>query len=287
MVIAALAAAAVAAFSIIAYLGTVREDVHKGKKTVRVYVAVRRVPKGTTGAAAIDDGSIKLQERVVAELPDNALRTPEDRNGIAGKQAIIDIERGEVVVDGKFVDPELTVSAAVNEIPSGQVAVSVSVDQVRGVGGNLQPGDRVNIVVSGQDNVNPEYKFTQVLYQDVHILRIGTQSAPRPGDQAADPAAAANSGLITFAVPPDAASRIIHVTSATDGATLYLTLLPKNYEPAPIDDIDVNNWYREIHPDENLGIPDRPEVIEPTAPPAPERLPDTRRRELTPYKANQ
>lgn len=49
------------------------------------------------------------------------------------------------------------------------------------------------------------------------------------------------SGLITFAVPAEAASRIAY--AATQGGGLYLTLVPSDNQPAPVAPINGGNLF--------------------------------------------
>jgi Flp pilus assembly protein CpaB len=133
------------------------------------------------------------------------------------------------------------------------VTVSVQVDQVAGVAGFLQPGDEVNIMTaieieqedieSAPDQPAPgEFAIVldtrfEMLYQNVHILAIGQETQAAPGEAAAaDPDAPeeepqGDTGLITFNVPPAAAQLI--ASFAADG-TLYLSLIPTDYEPEPL-----------------------------------------------------
>ena len=70
---------------------------------------------------------------------------------IRGKVALTKLSAGQIVVDGMFVEPRVAQVTAAQRIPAGQVAVTVSVDQVAGVAGLLVPGDKVNIMVSTPD----------------------------------------------------------------------------------------------------------------------------------------
>src|SRR5947209_16544642 len=86
----------------------------------------------------------------------------------------------------------------------GEGAVTVSVDQIHGVGNLLFPGDQVDIMVKD------EKAQTRLLYQNVDILFIGANGAPQAGDTAGTaPATGSGSGVITFAAPVDAAERIV------------------------------------------------------------------------------
>lgn len=151
--------------------------------------------------------------------------------------------------------------------PTPCVAISMQFDQVRGVAGVIVPGDFVNILLSpnstaicgdaggGQAGGNsgvverrsPDLAQgnqqdrglnictpARYLYQSVQVLFVDKTAVPLPGEQTATNANGAtqttSGGLITFAVPPQAAQLLASV----DAGKLYLTLLPNNYSPVPI-----------------------------------------------------
>src|SRR5205085_5612503 len=122
-----------------------------------------------------------------------------DINSLRGKVAVTALSANQVVVDGMFVDPRAAQVTAAQRIPAGQVAVTVSVDEVHGVAGLLVPGDRVNIMVNLEG-------AQQTLYQNVQILFIGATAAPEAGDTQA--VVNPGGGLLTFAVPQEAAQKI-------------------------------------------------------------------------------
>jgi pilus assembly protein CpaB len=150
------------------------------------------------------------------------------------------------------------------------VAISLQFDTVKGVAGVIVPGDFVNILLSPTSTGNctapaqaaggtaqgagsgksvierlyPDIAASQqpdrgvnfcdparYLYQSVQVLFVDKTAVPQPGETTASSTqAAASGGLITFAVPPEAAQTLASV----DPAQLYLTLLPTNYQPYPL-----------------------------------------------------
>jgi pilus assembly protein CpaB len=153
--------------------------------------------------------------------------------------ALTNLAANQVVVDGQFVDPKVATVSSAQRIPSGSVAITIQVDQVRGVANLVQPGDKVNMLVSIHSG-KEEY-----LYQNVNVLFVGSQAAPQPGETTATTTpttGAQGSGLITVAVPPAAAQRIAFVSSGGDaGSSIYLTLVPPDNEPQQLPAVDTNN----------------------------------------------
>jgi hypothetical protein len=118
------------------------------------------------------------------------------------------------------------------------------------------PGDFVNLLVTTQasvattegeapaDAVTGEQVYAhpaRLLYHKVQILAVGQTRKLEPGETAATnadgtPTTATVSGLITFAVPLEAAQKIASV----EGSQFYMTLVAKDYQPAALGPLDTN-----------------------------------------------
>src|SRR5207245_3628984 len=153
-----------------------------------------------------------------------------DINAIRGKVALNDLSTGQIVVDGMFVEPRAATVSFAQRIPPGQVAVTINVDTVHGVAGLIVPGDQVNILASAPDG-------TRYLYQNVNVLAVGNTPAPQPGDTTASTTPTGGSGLITFAVPPQAAAKI------SIASNLYLTLVPPGNQPIAVPPVSQGNLF--------------------------------------------
>src|SRR4051812_45423131 len=222
IIIAAVAVAAIAAFANVTYLNNVQNRAYQNAKRVYVYRVSQDIPKGTTGDSAISKGLIEQKQIPQEFRPGNALT---DKNGIKGKIALGTLSAGQVLVDGQFVDPIKAQTTTRDRIPVGQIAFTVSVDQVHGVGNLLFPGDQVDVFASDKDKAGQP--FQRLLYQNVDILYIGASGAPQPGETQA--VTTPSSGVITFAAPVGAAQRIILASQGEGG--LYLGLVPRNNKP--------------------------------------------------------
>lgn len=228
LVFVAIALAVVAALANFLYVRGIESRAFDNARMVEVFVASGEIPKDTPGEQAAA-AAIKA-DRIPAKFrPGNAITSLDELKGLV---SLSTLSPNTVIVRGQFVEPRAAQVTFSQRIPAGNVAITVSVDQVRGVAGLLVPGDKVNILV----DVN---KVRVVLYQNVPIIAIGTTAAPQPGEtnQVQNP----GSGLITFAVPPDAASRIAH--AATQSGGLYLTLVPQDNEPVAIPPISEGNLF--------------------------------------------
>jgi pilus assembly protein CpaB len=228
LVAVAVVLAGIAAVTTLVYVRGIESRAFDRAALVEVFVATAEIPKGTPGekAAAV---AIKAAKIPAKFRPGTAIT---DLATIKGKVALAGLSPNTVIVQGQFVEPRTAQVTFSQRIPAGNVAITVSVDQVHGVAGLLVPGDRVNVLVS-------EGGSQRVLFQNVTIIAIGTTAAPQPGEtaQVQNP----GSGLITFAVPPDAASRIAYAASQAGG--LYLTLVPQDNPTVDVPTVNAGNLF--------------------------------------------
>ena len=228
IVVAAIVLAALAAATTFVYVRGIEERAFRGAELVEVFVVSRDIPRGLPGEQAAND-YVKASKVPRDLFPSTALTALDP---LAGKVALGPLSANTILVEGQFVDPRTAQVTFSQKIPAGRVAITVSVDQVRGVAGLLVPGDKVNILVA-------EGGAQRVLFQNVDIIAIGTTAAPQAGETQA--VANPGSGLITFAVPPDDASRIAY--AATQGGGLYLTLVPSDNQPVDIPPVNGGNLF--------------------------------------------
>lgn len=233
IIAAALILAALAFAGNVMYLKGAQKRAYNNAQLVKVFVVKKEIPKGLTGDMAIQQNYVGSSEIPQQFYPGTAIKDIKD---IENKVAINALPVGAIVLNGQFVPASVAQVTTAQQVEAGNVAITISVDQVHGVAGLLMPGDKVNMIVVAQDKDDAEKQFARVLYQNVKILAIGTKTAPQVGDTTASTAksttADAGSGLITFTVPIDAAQRIALATAGGSGnSSVYLTLVPPDTEP--------------------------------------------------------
>lgn len=209
------------------YLSSVQRRAYNNAQLTSIYIAASTIPKGTSGAAAEAAGLIKRTQIPAEFRPANAIVSLGE---ITSAEAVSSIAQNEVLVGGLFALNNSTGGVAAQQIPSGDVAISVSVDAVHGVAGLIAPGDRVDLLIelsTGQKEVT--------LYQDVPVLAVGTvvASSETGGSGTGTSTPSSSSGLITFALPLDAAERVAMIESGAGSAvgSLYLALVPPGSKP--------------------------------------------------------
>lgn len=250
ILIAAIAIGLLAAFLVFNYVQGAEDRANEDAQRVDVFVVQEPIPQGTLGDEAIE-GELIARDQIPQEFqPDTAVLNLDE---ISGKVSLANLAPGQVLVDGMFVDPTESDIGTSQQLDPDRTAITVSVDEIRGVAGLLVPGDEVNLLVTegggeaGDEGAATSESLGQAryLFQKVEILAVGSQIATGPtggagaaeGEEAAPAEEATNSNLITFSVPADAAQLI----AAVQAGQLYLTLVPDDYEPTAIPPLDLAN----------------------------------------------
>lgn len=256
ILVAAIAIGALASFLVWNYVNGVQDEAFDNAEQVPVYLVKQNVTRGTSGLEA---QAYIAKENIPRKFkPGNAIASVED---ISGKVAVNDLVPNQVVVSDMFVDASdpaarASFSERLTKIRNeDQVAISLSVDQVRGVAGLVRPGDFVNILLANQSaggggdaenaaaTTAPDFK-ARYLYQKAQVLAVGQDALPQAG--AAAPAATPegeaaapteNAGLITLIVPAKAAQYIASV----DPSTIYMVLVARDYKPVPQAPIELSD----------------------------------------------
>ncbi|MFZ5917089.1 MAG: Flp pilus assembly protein CpaB [Chloroflexota bacterium] len=152
--------------------------------------------------------AVDIRQVEADAVPEGAFKSIED---VRGKLARQDIYQGDVLVDEMVIavdDVQLLGWRATFIIPDGRVAVAFPVSQLSSVNYAIQPGDRVDVLVSGafidvdvetqikapiiyegdescQAGCQPvgeqvQRTFTQLTIDDAQVLGIGTWGQPTP-----------------------------------------------------------------------------------------------------------
>ncbi len=259
ILIAAIGVGVFAGIALLNYVRGIERDVYDDAQPVEVLIATADIAKGTPAADAFN--SIDVTE-VPLKIRPATFISPDNTDPITGLVAQSDIPRNQIIVSGLFVDPTIIQQTLRDQIPDGNVAISMEIDTTRAVGGYLQPGDEVNMLINHQGEcLAPEDEtelteeqqlaldfgesvtvtgfgasvtdevfctYTQparYLYQRVEILAIGARQALVTGETSTT-ALTPQGGTITFLVPNEAAQLLASVSPED----VYLTLLPETYE---------------------------------------------------------
>jgi Flp pilus assembly protein CpaB len=154
VLLVALILAGLAAWAVWNYLQSVEDDITAGQEIVEVYRAGPAILEGTDGAILLSDfnagGELIVQGDDQAEdVPEGAITTAEQLNQVlTGKVAAGPIAAGSILTESQWTTITSNVIPLAEEIPSGKQAMTITVDNVRGINGFVEPGDRINMIIT-------------------------------------------------------------------------------------------------------------------------------------------
>ncbi|MCL6558793.1 MAG: Flp pilus assembly protein CpaB [Firmicutes bacterium] len=205
-----------AALSAYLYLESVKQAYREAGKYVTVITAAGNIPARTVVTAAM------IQYKDIPERyahPD-ALRSVQE---IIGKTTLVDIAAGEQILKSKLATQEDKTRTLSLSLSPGERAVTVKVDEVSGVGYFVQPGDKVDVLVtleapSDTASANPGQQIkgscTSTVISNVRVLATGQNRIPNQTAATAYP-------TVTLAVYPLQAQQLI-LASARGSVGLVL-----------------------------------------------------------------
>jgi len=230
-IVVAVAVAVGVAASVLSYvfLNNAQQRAYHNAKLVQAYVIVKPVPPTLNGTAAISGGYLKYQKIPQQIRPTSAVTK---LSSIEGKLATAPFAVGQVLVNSMFANASSASNSFSQFIPSGDVAVTASVDQTHGVADFPGPGDKVDLMVT----VN---NAETLLLQDVSIIADGQTTTSTASAGSTTATTVSTSGLYTFAVTPANAERI--ALAEQDGLGLYMTLVPPHSKAVTIPAVSQGN----------------------------------------------
>jgi pilus assembly protein CpaB len=227
---------------LVRYASGAQDRAVEATQPVPVMIASQDVPAGMQFSAAWNQGLITMSETLQSLRPETAVLDPKALDGLVATAAL---SRGQLVVQGSFVDPAATEDPGpptfANDLPDGTVAVSFEAASASAVSDLIRPGDHVNLLVQ-VPNASvlglPDSGGAAVVhvFQDLQIIAIG--AVLKPKKDATEAPANPGTGLYTVAIPAEDSARLLLLAHEYD---LYLTLVgPKNTPGAipPIADKD-------------------------------------------------
>lgn len=148
----------------------------------------------------LSDKNVQVEDWPKEKIPGDAVR---DLKELDGQRAGGNILVGEPIRKAKFA-----VDKRIEEIPHGYRVVAVQADAVSATGNLLQPGDRVDIVLSIK-HTGPQLGQGQVaktILQNIRVFAINEQWRPSEGKDKSDDSITART--VSLLVTPDEAETI-------------------------------------------------------------------------------
>lgn len=272
VLIVALLLAGIAAFAVWQFLSNVEQEKEAELELRLVYrVTGGTISEGTEGSLVLSNERVVASEEEFRWLPVNAIGSDDElRATLTGKVAAGPISDNMILTTDQWVALTVEIKPLAERIPAGKQAITIGVDSIQGVNGFIEPGDRINVIVtltapiealaeeviaSGEELTPEELAaieeqlnedlITRFVMQGLPVLAVGREirpeedvdqpvtvtTVPAEGEEAAQ---GAGSGVLTLEVTPEQAERIVHVFAT---GSVWLTLVPEDFVPVPTDGI--------------------------------------------------
>jgi pilus assembly protein CpaB len=207
-IIGSVVLAAVGTALLVAYVRGAADEGAKPEETVDVLVVSATIPKGMKAEEI--GASVRLEQVPLKVATKDALTST---GALAGKVAAVDLLPGEQLVPSRFSPP-----AEVAGVAPGMLQVTVAMDAVRAVGGQVRKGDSVAVTVSFED---PE--TTHLILHKVRVTDVRTADGVPLTTPAVGPAPT-GSLLITMAVDGPSLEKVVF---GAENGRMWLAWEPK------------------------------------------------------------
>jgi pilus assembly protein CpaB len=227
-VLIAVVLALVATMAMIVYVRSADRRAIERQQPVRVLVAKKPIPKGTTGADALNtEGMIDIEEIPAAYAVRGRVLSEEQ---LRNRSAAENIAPGEQLLLERWVGAEDVGGRDLLTIPKGHKAVSIGVDLVRQVAGFVTPGDRVSVAVTMPAGGEGGDKTRNVL-PDARVLAVGATALTRApqgsGGRVNQGKGSQTLTAVTLAVKNEEVTKVMF---AAEEGSIYLALIPPEAE---------------------------------------------------------
>lgn len=204
---AAVVLAGAGAALLVGYVKGAEDRALKGEEPATVYVVADTIAKGTKGeelGAKVRQETVPVKVRAAGAVP--AL------DALAGKVALVDLVPGEQLVTTRFGS-----AADAAGIPSNLLQVTVAMDAVRALGGQVREGDSVGVLASFKGDT----ETTHMILQKVRVTGVRNESGS-PVRSRPD-AAVTGRLMVTLALDAPSVERVVF---AAEHGSLWLTAEP-------------------------------------------------------------
>jgi len=150
----------------------------------------------------IEDKDLRLVRFPSGELPAGCFHS---KAKVAGRGVVLPIAKGEFVLPNKLAG-ENAGAGLPSLIPPGMRAVSVRVNDTTSVSGFVQPGTRVDVLLTGNPQGSNEQQTTTVL-ENVAVIATGQRLERNAAGEAQ------SAPVVTLLVSPDDAERLTLASS--------------------------------------------------------------------------
>ena len=184
--------------------------------TQPVAVAAVDIPIGT----AVDKSHIKMVPFLKSSVTSSYFT---DNAAVVGRAVISAMKADEPIIESRLAPASITTGGIAAAITSKKRAMAVKVDKVVGVSGFIQPGNRVDVLVTMSPKGDTGQAFTKTVLQNVLVLAVGTEVDERDKKEKPMPI-----DVITLELTPAEGEKLS--LSATEGKIVLSLRNPSDTE---------------------------------------------------------
>lgn len=205
----------------------------------------------------IDDKDIKFVHFPSANLPAGVFHR---KDKVLGRGVVIPIARGEFILTNKLAGENAGYGLPAL-IPTGMRAVSVRVNDTTSVAGFVQPGTRVDVLLTGNPEGSSEQQTTTIL-ENVAVVATGQKMERNAAGEAHI------TPVITLLVSPDDAQKL---TLASNQGHIQLVLRnPLDTKEEELAATRAGSLYKYLPPPAHVAeAPKQKHSVAPVTPPVP------------------
>jgi pilus assembly protein CpaB len=199
---------------------------------------------------------------------------------LRGRVAAGPISGNSILTQSQWVELTVAITPLAELISEGYQAITVSPGQIQGVNGFVQPGDRINAILTVEIDFSltalaeqaPDFgipvetdetteegvvtvTYTRYVLQGLRVLATGTSVRPDPNApptvdatgeattaqvQEGEAGAGGNATVFTLEVTPDVAERLVFAQQA---GALYYTLVPPDFVEVDTLGVTIENLF--------------------------------------------
>jgi pilus assembly protein CpaB len=222
-----------------------------------IVVASQAVPFGTT----LSDDNLSEISWGSRDLPEGAFKTKQDLLKDGKRAALASLAKNEPVLASRVTGPGRSATLSTT-IEDGKRAVTVRVDDVRGVAGFIMPNDHVDVVLIRAERSAQQGSYSNLLLQNIKVIAVDQVAS----EQKEKPSVAK---AVTLEVTPSQAQK---VALATEIGTLSLILRQPNETDVVrhdrVTELDLSGGETARQPASSItpSMPSEPQAQAPQAP---------------------
>lgn len=250
----------------------------KSSQLLKKFGAKQRVVVAATDILemeTIDETMLQIVERPTDFIEPQAINDPELAVGLI---ALAPIKKDEQILQTKIIKPGPETGLSLQVAPSKR-AVTIPIDETRGVARLISPGDRIDLVAALDVGKGIQtHREIKTIMQDVVVLATGLrivnelpvlyERLGKQDYQARNLRMENNFNTITIESSPEEAQDLIYILSTSPGS-LFVTLRhPSDHTKKPMREATIDSMLGKISP-EMMNLQQRLPAATPPPPPAP------------------